>query len=102
MEEKMTIKIKRVVTDPSKPILTAHFIGFSRVGQDIMMDIGFWDLNDLANILNEAKSKGEAEIEATGYINERYSIPLNAFSNLFDRVNEFMDILKKEGYIKDE
>jgi len=54
-----TIKLKRVLVNPQIPPKPAHKFLFTRVGVDLVLEVGYFDLPELREAVEAGKSKAE-------------------------------------------
>lgn len=88
--QKVPMRVTRVVLNPAEPPRGAHWVGFSRVGGEVVMDVGFFDMPKLVNLLKELSksSAPTAELEVEVSVFARYAMAADSFLRLRQSVNE--------------
>jgi hypothetical protein len=79
-----TIRLKRVLADPSAPPKAAHKFMFTRVGVDIVLEVGYFDLPALREAVErgkEAPKDAEPE-EVTLHITDRFVLSPQGVTDL--------------------
>lgn len=60
-EQAVAVRAVRKVLNPDKSPDTVHHFLFTRVGTDILMEAGYFNLLELKEALDAARGKGEAQ-----------------------------------------
>ncbi len=90
--------IRRIV-HPDEPPKGVHHVSFSRVGGEVVMDLGFHDLKDLVEKLNAAKSNEEEMIEIDVTVFAQYSMAADTFLRMREHVEQIYAAMKESGHI---
>lgn len=102
-EVSITLKLKPHYPDEFKPI-GVSFVGLSRVGPDIQMDLGQINLKRVTEQVAELRSTGRVVKELTVDMSVGVSAYLTpaAFLKLHQEVNRFYGEMKASGQIADD
>jgi hypothetical protein len=91
-------KLNRVLVS-SEPIQAAHRFLYTRVGAEIVLDVGYFDLPDLKEKVDAAKGVPGAVVESTFFVTHRFSLSPEAAAQLAETVNMLVKNLKDVGMI---
>lgn len=94
---------KRRLLQPDQPPTGVHHVSFSRVGGEVVMDVGYFDMPELVEQLNKARSIAteDVTVEATVKIVAQYSMAADTFLRLQRHVNEIHAAMVESGDIKE-
>ena len=88
MKKEIGFTVVRAVLKPDEAPQTAHWVGFSRIASEIVMDVGFVDMPETVNQIargREAEQLGEPPDELPELrvkVLQRYGLGLDAFMML--------------------
>lgn len=91
----LELKVQRVLTDPAAPVKAAQNFQFTRVGEELQLDVGYFDMPNLKEIVDKAK-KGETVGELLFIVTDRFSLSRTAFEVLSRNVRVIEKSLEAE------
>jgi hypothetical protein len=97
MTELLQIKVNREVKTSGPPKIV-HKFNWVRVGPDVMLEVGYFDLLDLRTAVEAGKS-GDAEAAATLHVTDQFALSPQAVIDLIDVVGQLgkdIEAMKKE------
>lgn len=80
-----TIRVKRVLVDPNSAPKAAHKFMFTRVGVDIVLEVGHYDLSKLREAIeaDKAGKTNDAELQEVDlFISDRFVLSPQGVSDL--------------------
>lgn len=95
----IAIQAKRNLLHKDPP-LAAHQFGFSRVGTDIVLEVGTFDVTALGGLLAQAQKEGKSTVEAELNIAQRFSLTPQGALSLFETAQKLVLDLQNAGMIK--
>jgi hypothetical protein len=81
MSKETQIKLRRHLVNPSVPPKPAHQFMWTRVGTDIVLEVGYFDLPELRTALQRAKDKGQPA-ETSFYVTDRFTLTPTSVASL--------------------
>ncbi len=94
----LSIKTTRVVQNKEAAPTLAHKFTYARVGPDIMLEVGHFDLVELSAAI-QAAQKGDAA-ETSLYVTNRFSLSPQGALSLLETAQRMVQDLKNNGMIK--
>jgi len=91
----------RILT-ADKPPTGVHFIGFNRMGGEIVMDMGYFNMRDVVAAINKAKKMGGQLEEVEVNVFAQYSMSADTFLRLRMNVEEIYKAIKESGQLQVE
>ena len=98
-QKTIAIQAKRVLADKS-PATVAHQFGFSRVGTDLVFEVGHFDITELSTQLNAAQRDGRETVAAELIVSHRFSLTPQAALSLLETAQKMMMDLQNAGMVK--
>ena len=90
------VKIERVLVNPGDPPKPAHKFIWTRVGDDLMLDVGHFDLVELRGAIKEGGESGK-EGTAKFYVTDRFMLTPQVVLELREAMTKLMgDLEEKE------
>ena len=99
-QKPIAIQARRVLTQPHESPKAAHQFAFSRVGTDLVLEIGNFDITDLSAKLGQAQKDNQESIQADLFITHRFSLTPQAALSLFEAAQKMLMDLQNAGMIK--
>jgi hypothetical protein len=87
MAEEASLRIKRVLTNPDVPPKTVNKFMWARVGTDVCLEAGFFDLFELREAVEAARTAGQSS-EVTLRVTDRFVLSPQAVADLIQVVRE--------------
>lgn len=97
-QKPLSIKTTRVVINKQEPPTLAHKFTYARVGPDIMLEVGHFDLVELSAAI-QAAQKGDTS-EASLYVSSRFALSPQGALSLLETAQRMVQDLKNSGMIK--
>lgn len=79
------VELRRVLLDPSPP-RAAHAFGWSRVGEQFQIELGYLDLQVVGELLKNKKNEGEIAGTTDWYITDRFILDTASVERLIEIV----------------
>ena len=97
----VSLRAKYTLVDQEPPKLS-HVVNFHRVGTDVVMSVGRFDVAELATKLagREKKDAPPEEVELPVEVFSRFGMSPDAFARLFLNAQKVFDSMVKTGQIK--
>ena len=97
--------IVRHILKPDEPPQTVHWVGFSRVGSEVLMDVGFIEMPQLVEQLAKAKEAAQEDVAAETlemHVNvfQRFGLGLDTFVKLKTNVDIIFEAMVESGHIE--
>ena len=89
------VKVERVLVNPDDPPKPAHKFVWTRVGSDLMLDVGHFDLVELRNAITEG-GKGGKEGTAKFYVTDRFILTPPVVNELIEAMTKLKDDLEEK------
>lgn len=99
--EGITLQLDRQLLDPERPPLPAHKFFWTRVGGDVVFEIGFFDLPELRDALEKSRQSNLQE-KVRVAIAGRYALSPAAALELLKQAQLLVDDLKSQGFLPPE
>ncbi|MBI4455090.1 MAG: hypothetical protein HY644_04240 [Acidobacteria bacterium] len=96
------MKVVRHLLVPDQPPKTAHWVGFSRVGGEVVMDVGFVEMHELVENIRRRKisqAVPNEEIELHVKVFEQFGMAADTFLRLKQNVDEIYETMTESGDI---
>lgn len=105
MAQPTRMKVVRHVIVPEQPPRVLHWVGFSRVGGDVVMDVGFVEMHELVEDIRRRKTEQAEPAEGTNIelhvkIFDRFGMSADTFLRLKQNVDEIYNALLESGDIE--
>jgi len=85
-DEQVRLTVKRQLTAPDSPPKPAHKFAFFRVGTDVSLEVGHYDMPELQQAVEKARSRaklGQTDpVEVTLYVTDRFFLTPQNISDL--------------------
>jgi hypothetical protein len=94
-EKKVRINIRRTLVDPKLPPKPAHHFLWTRVGADITLDVGHFDLPEVRAVMEKAKSVDNADLIL--FVTDRFTLTPQGLSNFLQAAHDLEKDLKAQG-----
>ena len=98
MEREVTVAIKRELVNPSAPPKPAHKFVYAKVGHEICLDVGHFDLAEVAKLVEEAR-KGGGTATVPLLVTERYCLSPDGALDMLKTAKALVDDLRKHGML---
>lgn len=85
---------RHIVDGAETPSIAQHFL-FTRVGKDILLEAGYFDLVELKSVLDSAGPGGSAEVQL--YISNRVMVGVKTLRQLRDATEQILNGLETES-----
>jgi len=77
----------RMVVDPARPPRQVHRFLYTRVGAEMVLDVGYHDMAELKEFVDKVRAKtAETPTESAGelplYVTDRFVLPISAAEDL--------------------
>ena len=95
-----TVALRRVFVSPNSVPKPVHRFFWTRVGMDVLLDVGYFDLTEVGQALERAKVlEVPATPEVPFYITDRFFVSPAAVPELYKAVGELMQDLRSSGLL---
>lgn len=98
MSDGVTLKLRRNLLAPLSPPKPAQQFAWARVGPEIQLEVGHFDLPELRDAIKRAEESG-APAEATLNVTDRFVLSPQGVANLARIASEMMADMKKQGFV---
>lgn len=98
------MKVIRHILQPDEPPRVAHWVGFSRVGGEVVMDVAFVEMPELVDQINLAKARAKEqgvppELELHAKVYARYSLSADSLLRLRENIEHIYNAMLESGDI---
>lgn len=97
-EQPVELRLERIKLREDAPPYPAHKFFYTRVGPDILLEIGHFDLVELRSALEESRESGERS-DVKIFISDSFSLSPQAAFELMQMAQRLVDDLKSQGYL---
>ena len=96
------LKMRRILVNPSEPPKALNRIFWTRVGQEIVIEAGHFDIVDLRTAVRTPRESGDSPVELDFYITDRFVLTPNAVKDIYDVWQELVaDLVDNKMLIPD-
>lgn len=96
-EDRITLQVRRSLVNPSAPPKALHQALFTRVGTDIALDLGHFDLPELREVIERAKAAGSGPTELTLHVTDRFVLSPQNVQSLWRTMQQIVKDLRDSG-----
>lgn len=102
--EQLQLILQRILVDPGTPPKPAHKFMYHRVGSDIVLEVAYFDLNELRIAIEEGKEQKEKKEKPRVplYVTDRFTLSVQAALDLRDAANALVADLEEIGMFTPE
>ena len=82
------------------PIGHIHFVRFSQLGGEALMDVGIFDDQALIAMISGEPAPGGADDSVSAYVTARYGMSLNTLSLIRSNIEQLWEKMRASGVLK--
>ena len=96
-EDHTTLKLERVVSDPGESPRVAHKFLYARIGSQVVLEVGFFDLAEIHRAISSDASLAGEPVRAKLYVTARFALSPEAVFDLEKISSMIANDLRKSG-----
>ena len=94
-KKQLRMNIRRTLIDPRQPPKPAHHFLWTRVGADITLDVGYFDLPEVRAVLERAKTVDNPDLSL--FVTDRFTLTAQGIANLIRAAHDLENDLTAQG-----
>jgi len=99
-QKTIAIQARRVLPEKGRAPEAAHQFGFSRVGTDIVLEVGHFDVTELSGRLGQAQQQQAESVQIELTVSHRFVLTPQSALSLFETAQKLILDLQNSGMIK--
>ena len=102
----LRMNLTRIIVNPNAAPKALHQIMWTRVGHELEIAAGFFDLNELRNVIEEGKRKQsgsneglELAVDVKIFITDRFTVSPEIAGRIYEEFGKLIADLRQEGLL---
>lgn len=104
--EGVDLKLNRVLADPTSVPKSMHRIMWTRVGDMIVLEVGYFDLPDLRVAINQKKEESakptESSTDVNFFVTDRFFVTPSVVKDICNDLDGLLKDLRKQNLLPPE
>lgn len=97
--QQATIAMHRIIVNPNEPPKALNRIFWTRVGSEIVIEAGHFDIVELRTAINAPRESNAEPVEVDFFVTDRYVVSPNAVQDIYIVLKELFDDLVENKLI---
>ena len=101
-EDELALKLERVVSNPGEAPRVAHKFSYARVGSQVVLEVGHFDLAEIHSAASTKPRKPGAPVQTKFYVSARFALSPESVLDLLNVSEQMVRDLRKSKVLPEE